>query len=407
MRKSWIGRFAAVAMTIAVAPAQAQEAGTLGKAAIRIGILNDRSGPYADVTGEGSAVAARMAALEFNNKIDGVPIEILVGDHMNKPDIGANIARRWFENDQVDAIADVANSGVGFAVAALAKERNKIFLNNSGSVDFTGKTCSPTNIQWAFNAYAVAKSLAAALLKEKLDKWFIVGADYAFSRSLAASLRQFAEAGGGKVVGEVFHPLNTADFASYLLQAQSSGANVIVTANSGADLVTMIKQAAEFGVTKTHKMALATPINLSEIEALGPDLAQGLLSTSAFEWTRSQQSREWTKRFVASTGKFPNADQAATYSAVRAYLGAIAATKTLDATRIVEKMRETQVDDAYANQAHLRRDGQFIHDLFLVRLKSASESTEKGDYTTILQTLEGNDVYQPLSQSECSLVGKK
>jgi branched-chain amino acid transport system substrate-binding protein len=400
MRSIWSGCLATVVVIAMVVAAAADEVGALGRS-IRIGVLNDRSGPYADVTGEGSAVAARMAAEEFNNKIDGAPIEILVGDHMNKPDIGANIARRWFETDQVDAIADVANSGVGFAVAALAKERNKIFLNNSGSLDFTGKACSPTSIQWAFNTYAVAKSLAAALLKEKLDRWFIVGADYAFSRSLAASLRQFAEAGGGKVVGEVFHPLNTADFASYLLQAQSSGANVIVTANSGSDLVTMIKQAAEFGIMKTHKVALATPINLAEIEGLGPDLAQGLLSTSAFEWTRSQRSREWTKQFVALTGKLPNADQAATYSAVRAYLQAIASAKTLDATKVVGRMRESVVDDAYANQAYLRSDGQFIHDLFLVRLKSTSESTEKGDYTTILQTLKGGDVYQPLSQSEC------
>lgn len=406
MRSVWRGCLATVVMIAMVAAAAADEVGVLGKS-IRIGVLNDRSGPYADVTGEGSAVAARMAAEEFNNEIDGVPIEILVGDHMNKPDIGANIARRWFENDQVSAIADVANSGVGFAVAALAKDRNKVFLNNSGSVDFTGKACSPTNIQWAFNTYAVAGSLAVALRKERLDSWFIIGADYAFSRSLASSLRQFAEANGAKIVGEVFHPLNTADFASYLLQAQSSGAKVIVTANSGADLVTIVKQAAEFGVTKTNKIALATPINLSEIEALGLDLAQGLLSTSAFEWTRTAQSREWTKRFVSLTGKLPNADQAATYSAVRAYLQAVALTKTVDAARVVEKMRELQVDDAYASQAHLRIDGQFVHDLFLVSLKGPSESVEKGDYTKILQTLKGDEIYQPLAQSECSLVARK
>jgi branched-chain amino acid transport system substrate-binding protein len=406
MRINWFGPLLVGISLILAASAIAQEQKPFGKP-IRIGILNDRSGPYADITGEGSAVAARMAAEEFDNKIDGVPIEILVGDHMNKPDIGQAIVRRWFDNEQVDVVADITNSGVGFAVTALAKERNKIVLNNSGSSDFTGNGCISTQAQWAFNSYAVSKALASALLKEKLDSVFIIGADYAFSRSVALNLKNFMEAGGGKIVGEVFHPLNTADFSSFLLQAQASGAKAIVTANGGNDLTGTVKQAAEFNISAKQVFVLGTPINQSEIAGLGLEASQGLLASSIFEWTRTARSRQWTKHFVERTGSFPTGDQAATYSAVRHYLKAVAAAHTINPPEVMAKMRELPVNDAFAENAHLREDGQMVHDLFLVRVKKPSESTEKGDYTSVVETLKGEDVYQPLSESDCPLVKKK
>jgi branched-chain amino acid transport system substrate-binding protein len=390
---------------IAAANAIALEQKPLDKP-IRIGVLNDRSGPYADITGEGSAIAARMAAEEFGNKIDGFPIEILVGDHLNKPDVGMAVVRRWFDNEQVDVVADITNSGVGFAVTTLAKERNKIVLNNSGSSDFTGKACIPTQAQWAFNSYAISKALASALLKEKLDSVFIIGADYAFSHSFALNLRNFLEAGGAKIVGEVFHPLNTSDFSAFLLQAQASGAKVIVTANGGNDLTGTVKQAAEFNITAKQAFVLGTPINQSEMDGLGLEASQGLLANSIFEWTRTADSRQWTKHFIERAGRFPTGDQAATYSAVRHYLKAVAATHTIDSLTVMAKMRELPVNDAFAENAHLREGGQLVHDLFLVRVKKPSESTEKGDYTSIVETLKGDDVYQPLFESDCPLVAK-
>ncbi len=388
-----------------VGGAGAQSSG-LGKA-IRIGILNDRSGPYADATGEGSAIAARMAATEFGNKIDGVPIEILVGDHMNKPDIGSSIARRWFDLEGVEVIADITNSGVGLAVTGLAKDRSKIVLNNSGSSDFTGKDCTPNSVQWNFNTYAVAKTLVTPLVKDKVDSWFIIGVDYAYGRALAASLRQVIEGGGGKVVGEVLAPINTPDFSSFLLQAKASGAKVIALANAGNDLTTAVKQAVEFNITKNQMLVLAYSINLTEVVAMGLELSQGLLTTTAFQWTKSAATRQWAKQFAEQAGKLPSSTQAAVYSQVRHYLKAVAASHTVETRTVMAKMRELPVNDAYTENGRLREDGQMIHDQLLVRVKKPAESIEHGDYLSIVETVKGDQAYQPLSESVCPLVAKK
>lgn len=405
MGKTRLRLLAACASIFLATSATAEEQGNLTKP-LRIGILNDRSGPYADASGEGSAIAARLAADEFGNKVLGVPIEIVVGDHAGKPDLGTNVARRWFDVDGVDAIADIANSGVGLAVTALAKERNRIVLNNSVAGSFTGKACTPVTVQWSYNSFASGKALATALLKQNLKTWFIIAVDYAYGQALSADLKRMVEAGGGKIVGEARHPLGTADFSSFLLQAQASGAQVIALANSGADLVTTIKQANEFGMTKSQKLVSVSAINLSEIEALGLDLAQGLLTTSAFEWNRSDETRQWTKRFVEKAGRLPTADQAATYSEVKHYLQAVAAAKTVDALPVMAKMRDLPVKDAFADNGHLREDGQMVHDFFLVRAKTPAESTEKGDYFAIVQTVPSDEAFQPLSESTCPLVKK-
>lgn len=374
---------------------------------VKIGVLNDRSGPYADATGEGSAVAARLAADDFGNKVLDVPIEIIVGDHASKPDIGVSIARKWFDNDNVDVIADIANSGVGLAVVGLAKERNKIVLNNSGSSDFTGKACAPTAVQWNYNTYAASNGLSSALRQQGLDTAFIIEVDYAMGHALAADFKRFFEGQGGRIVGEIRHPLNAADFSSYLLQAQASGAKVIVLADSGADLVNILKQTKEFGISKDQEVASAVPINITEVEGLGLEVAQGLLTTSAFEWEKSDESRAWTTKYVDKTGRFPTADQAATYSAVKHYLEAVAAAKSVDSEAVMAKMQELPVNDAYAMNGRVREDGQLIHDLYLVRVKTPSEAKEKGNYLNIVQILPGDSVYQPLSQSACPYINKK
>lgn len=373
---------------------------------IKIGVLNDRSGPYADAAGEGSAVAARMAAEEFGNAILGAPVEILVGDHMGKVDVGALITRKWFDTENVDVVADIANSGVGFAVVNLAKERNKIVLNNSASSDFTGKACSPTAVQWSYNTYANGNAFSAAMKRAGLDSIFTIGVDYAYGRMLGADFKRFVEKSGSTLVGEAWHPLNTADFSSFLLQAQASKAKAVALADSGADLVGILKQADEFRIGKQQTLVVLASINLSEIEALGLPIAQGLMTMSAFEWNRTDESRRWTKNFVARTGKIPTADQAATYSEVKHYLKAVAAARSLDTATVLAKMRELPVNDAFAANGRLREDGQMVHDLYLVRVKKPSESTEKGDYISIVQELPGDEIFQSLAESACPLLKK-
>jgi branched-chain amino acid transport system substrate-binding protein len=387
------------------APSYADDAPTLPHA-IKIGVLNDRSGPYADATGEGSAVAARMAAEEFGNAVLGQPVEILVGDHMGKVDLGSLIARKWFDTENVDVVVDIASSGVGIAVVNLAKERNKIVLNNSASSDFTGKACSPTAVQWSYNTYANANALSAAMKRAGLDTIFTIGADYAFGHMLAADVKRSVEKTGSTIVGEAWHPLNTMDFSSFLLQAQGSKAKSVALADSGSDLVGIVKQANEYQITKQQTLVILTSVNLSEIKALGLPLAQGLLTMSAFEWTKSDASRRWTKDFVARTGKFPTADQAATYSEVRHYLKAVAAAHSLDTATVLAKMREMPINDIFASNGHLREDGQMIHNLYLVRVKKPSESTEEGDYLSIVQELAGDEIFQTLAESVCPLVKK-
>ena len=373
---------------------------------VKIGVLNDRSGPYADATGEGSAVAARMAVEEVGGKVLGQPIEIIVGDHTGKADLGALIARKWFDEENVDVIADIAASGVGLAVVGVAKERNKIVLNNSASSDFTGKACTPTSVQWSYNTYANSNALADGLKRAGLDSVFTIFVDYAYGKSLAAGVKQFVEANGGKVVGEVAHPLNTMDFSSYLLQAQSSGAKAVALADSGADLVSIIKQANEFGLPQKQTLVVAAAINLTEVESLGLPIAQGLLSTSAFEWTKTDESRAWTKEFVKRVGKFPTADQAATYSEIKHYLKAVAAAHSLDAPVVMAKMRELPINDMFATNGHLREDGQMVHNLYLVRVKKPEESKEKGDDLAIIQDIPGDEIFQTLAQSACPLLKK-
>lgn len=371
---------------------------------IRIGILNDRSGAYADLGGEGSVVAAKMAAEEFGNSIDGVPIEILSADHQNKPDIGLGIVRRWFDTEKVDAVADISNSGVGFAVTALAKERNKIILNASASSDFTGKACTRTSFQWVYTSYTNGHGLARALTAQKLDSWFLITVDYSFGHAFAADMRRAVTNGGGKVVGEVRHPLNTADFSSVLLQAQASGAKVIALANAGADMTNSVKQAAEFGITRNQTLVAPT-VFLTDVDAMGLASAQNLQFMTAFYWDRDAESRAWANKFFEKVGRMPTMTQAGIYSAVRHYLRSVQAAKSDDGLAVAGKIRELPVADAFAHGT-VRADGQFVHDMYLARVKKPAASSRRWDYYDIVATIPADQAFRPLNEGGCELVSQ-
>lgn len=371
---------------------------------IRIGVLNDRSGAYADLGGEGSVVAAKMAAEEFGNSIGGVPVEIVSADHQNKPDIGLGIVRRWFDTEKFDAVADISNSGVGFAVTALAKERNKIVLNASASSDFTGKACTRTSFQWVYTSYTNGYGLARALTAQKLDSWFLITVDYSFGHAFAADMRRAVESGGGKVIGEVRHPLNTADFSSVLLQAQASGAKVIALANAGADMTNSVKQAAEFGITRGQTLVAPT-VFLTDVDATGLASAQNLQFMTAFYWDRDAESRAWANKFFEKVGRMPTMTQAGIYSAVRHYLRAVQAANSDDGLAVAAKIRELPVADAFAHGT-VRADGQFVHDMYLARVKTPAASSRRWDYYDIIATVPAEQAFRPLGESGCELVSQ-
>nr|WP_245313061.1 ABC transporter substrate-binding protein [Bradyrhizobium macuxiense] len=360
--------------------------------------------PIADLGGEGSVVAAKIAADEFGNNIGGVPVEIVSADHQNKPDIGLAIVRRWFDTEKVDAVADISNSGVGFAVTALAKERNKIVLNASASSDFTGKACTRTSFQWVYTSYTNGYDLARALTAQKLDSWFLITVDYSFGHAFAADMRRAVESGGGKVIGEVRHPLSTADFSSVLLQAQASGAKVIALANAGADMTNSVKQAAEFGITKGRTLVAPT-VFLTDVDAMGLASAQNLQFMTAFYWDRDAESRAWANKFYEKVGRMPTMTQAGIYSAVRHYLRAVQAANSDDGLAVAAKIRELPVADAFAHGT-VRADGQFVHDMYLARVKTPAASKRRWDYYDIVATIPAEQAFRSLNESGCELVSQ-
>ena len=372
---------------------------------VRIGVLNDQSGLYADLAGPGSVEAARMAIEEFKGTVLGKKIELLSADHQNKADIGSSIARSWIDQDGVDVIADFSNSAVGLAVQALATEKRKITLVMAASSSFTGKACSPLSSQWIYNSYSNGYGLARILTEKGFDSWYLLTVDYAFGHAFAADIRKAVADAGGKVSGEVRHPLNSTDMSSYLLQAQSSKAKVIALASAGSDMTTAIQQAAEFAITS--KQAMAAPIVfLNDVHSLGLRTAQGLQFLTAFYWDRDEASREWSRRFFERRKAMPTMTQAGVYSAVRHYLKAVEAAGTDDGPEVAEKMRELPISDAYAAKAYLREDGQVMHDMYLAEVKKPSESRGPWDYYKILATVPAEQVFQPLSASECPTVKK-
>ena len=373
---------------------------------VRIGVLNDQSGLYADLGGPGSVVAARMAVEDAGGSVLGKPVEIVFADHQNKSDVGAAIARQWFDIGKVDMAIGFDHSAVALAVEQLAAERNRIAIAGAvGSTAFTGKSCTANEASWIYDSYALTTSLAKATVAEGRDTWFFITVDYAFGHSLEADATAAVQAAGGKVLGSVRHPLNTSDFSSYLLQAKASGAKVIAFANGGGDMVNAIKQANEFGLTK-NQTTVALLIFISDVHSMELQAAQGLKFVTAFYWDRNDETRAWSKRFFAKHGRMPTMPQAAVYSAIRHYLTAIAAAGTDEAKAVLARMRAMPVNDFYVTNGHLREDGRLVHDMYFAQVKTPSESTKPWDYYKILGTIPGDQAFRSLADGGCPLVAR-
>ena len=372
---------------------------------VKIGIMNDQSGPYADLAGPGSVVAAKMAIDEVGGSVLGKKIELIFADHQNKADIGAAKAREWFDRDGVDMIADFSNSSVGFAVQSLAKDKNRVAIIMAASSDFTGKACSATSAQWVYTSYSNGYSLAKTMTDAGSKSWFLLTVDYAFGHAFANDIRKAVTEGGGTVEGEVRHPLNTADLSSYLLQAQSSNAKVVALASAGADMANALKQAVEFGINRS-KTFVAPVVFITDVHAMGLASAQGLRFISAFYWNRNQETRAWSEAFFKLHKAMPTMTQAGVYSAVRHYLRAIQAAGTDEAIAVMAKMKELPVDDIFTRNGRVREDGLMMHDMYLMEVKQPSESREPWDYYKVLATLPADKVFPPLEASACPLVKK-
>jgi len=402
MRLRFVFVVALTATCFAAPRAQAQVSDDV----VKIGVLNDQSGLYADLGGPGSVVAAKMAVEDFGGTVLGKPIEIVYADHQNKSDVGAAIAREWFEVGKVDMVIGFDHSAVALAVEQLAAEKNRIAIAAAvGSTAFTGKSCTPTEASWIYDSYALTTSLAKAIVAEGRDTWFFITVDYAFGHSLEADATAAVKAAGGKVLGSVRHPLNTADFSSYLLQAQASGAKVVAFANGGGDMVNATKQANEFGLTKNQTI-VSLLVFISDVHSMSLQSAQGLKFVTAFYWDRNDETRSWSKRFFERHGRMPTMSQAAVYSAIRHYLGAIAAAGTDEAKAVMAKMRERPVNDFYVGNGRLREDGRLVHDMYFAQVKTPSESKGPWDYYKILATIPGDQAFRPLAEAGCPLVAR-
>ena len=386
-------------------PAMAQEK------TIKIGVLNDMSSLYADIGGPNSVVAIKMAIEDSGLTKKGWKIEVVSGDHQNKPDVGVNIARQWIDNDKVDAIADTPNSGVALAVNNLVKEKNKVLLNSgAATADLTGKACTPNTVSFTYDTYMLANGTGKALTKAGGDSWFFLTADYAFGHALERDTSAVVTANGGKVLGGVKAPINTADFSSFLLQAQASKAKVIGLANAGGDTTNSIKQAAEFGIVQGGQKLAALLLFINDVHALGLKTAQGLTFTESFYWDMNDATRAWSKRFasLATKGQMPSMTQAGNYAVVLHYLKAMEALggNPNDGAKVVAKMKELPTDDPLFGKGPLRVDGRRLIPAYLFEVKKPEESKGPWDYYKQIATIAPEDAAKPLEASDCPLVKK-
>jgi branched-chain amino acid transport system substrate-binding protein len=393
---------AAAALLASVAASQAETA-------VKIGVLNDRSSLYADLGGEGSVVAAKMAIEDFGAAAKGLKVDVVAADHQNKPDVALNTAREWFDQQGVDMIADVPNSGVALAVNELIREKNKVFVDSGAATsDLTGAKCSPNTVHWTYDTWALANGTGSAIVKRGGTTWFFLTADYAFGAALERDTSNVVKANGGTVAGGVKHPLNTQDFSSFLLQAQSSGAKIIGLANAGGDTINSIKQAAEFGIVQGGQNLAGLLVFLTDVHSLGLKTAQGLIMTEAFYWDLNDQTRAWSDRFLKSVGRRPTMVQAGVYSGVLHYLKAVDALKNAkDGKAVVAKMKEIPTDDPLFGKGQVRADGRTLHDLYLFEVKKPEESKGPWDYYKLLATIPADKAFRPLSEGNCPLVAAK
>ena len=394
---------------VAAAALLASLTASQAETAVKIGVLNDQSSLYKDLSGEGAVVAAKMAIEDFNAAAKGIKVEVVSADHQNKPDIAVNKAREWYDQDGVDAIFDVPNSGVALAISALTKEKNKVFIDSGAATsDLTGAKCSPNTIHWTYDTWELAHGTGSATVKAGGTTWFFLTADYAFGQALERDTAAVVIAEGGKVLGGVRVPLNTQDFSSYLLQAQSSGAKVVGLANAGGDTINSIKQASEFGIVAGGQKLAGLLVFLTDVHSLGLKTAQGLVLTSPFYWDLNDGTRAFAARFMKATGRMPTMVVAGVYSGVLHYLkGVQAAGSAKDPLAVIAKMKELPAEDPLFGKSTVRADGRVIHDSYLFEVKKPEESKGPWDYYKLISTTPAEKAFRPMSEGGCPLVAGK
>ena len=399
----------AIAATLALAygAAMAQPA-QVSDGVVKIGVLSDMSGVYADLGGSGSVLAVQMAVEDFKARYKPPwRIEVVAADHQNKADVGAARVRQWYDTQGVDMVTDALNSGVALAVSKLGAEKKRVMMNTGAATTrLTNEDCTPYTVHYVYDTYALANGSARAITKAGGDTWFFLTADYAFGHSLEKDAADVVKASGGRVLGAVRHPLNASDFSSYLLQAQTSKAKIVALANAGGDTINSIKAAAEFGITRGQTVA-GLLVQILDIHALGLQATQGLTFTEGFYWDLNEDTRKWSRRFFEKHGKMPSMLHAGNYSATLAYLKAVHAAQSDAADDVMRKLRELPIDDFFARNASIREDGRMIHDMYLVQVKRPSESRYPWDYYTVKAVIPGAEAFQPLAQSRCPLVKKR
>jgi branched-chain amino acid transport system substrate-binding protein len=392
----------AVSLALAATGAQAQVSGNV----VKLGVMSDMSSLYADIGGPGSVIAARMAVEDFGAKTKGMNVEIVSADHQNKPDVGSSVARQWYDVDGVDAIVDVPTSSVALAVNQVTRDKGKAFLvSGAASSDLTGKACSPNTVHWTYDTWMLANGTGGAIVKTGGDTWFFLTSDYAFGHALERDTEQVVQKNGGKVLGKVRHPLNTQDFSSFLLQAQSSKAKIIGLANAGGDTINSVKQAAEFGIVQRGQNLAGLLVFISDIHGLGLNNAQGLIFTETFYWDQNDQTRAFAKRFASqNNNKYPTMVHAGVYSSVLHYLKAVEAGKTDDGTKVVAQMKKMPTDDPLFGKGTIRADGRKIHPAYLFEVKKPGESKGAYDYYKLRATIPAEQAFRPEKDGGCSLV---
>jgi branched-chain amino acid transport system substrate-binding protein len=409
-RRSLLKTAAAAAMAPALGTAFAGRARAQGATTLKIGVLNDQSGVYRDVSGPGSVACVRQAVQDSGITAKGVNVEVVFADHQNKPDVGSTIARQWIDRDGVDVIVDVPNSAVALAVNAVVREKNKAYFNSTGATtDLTGAQCSPNTVHWTYDTYMLANSTGGAMVKTGGDSWFFITADYAFGHALERDTTRFVTAAGGKVLGSIRHPLQSTDFSSYLLQAQQSRAKVIGLANAGTDTINSVKQAAEFGVTRRGTKIAVLLMFINDVHSLGLKAAQGLVCTESFYWDLNDRTRAFTNRVKgAMAGQYPAMSHAGCYASVLHYLKAAAdmgaAAAKASGAEAVNRMKAMPTDDDCFGAGSIRADGRKLQPVYLFEVKTPEESKGAWDYYKILQTTPAESAWRPLSEGGCSLV---
>ncbi len=398
---------AAVAATlVSLVPAAAQTT-AISDEVVKIGVLTDMSGQFSDESGEGSVTAVRMAIEDFGGQVLGKKIELVVADHQNKSDVAASIARRWYDVEKVDMIANLINSGVALSIVQIAKDKNRLaIVNGAGSSRLTGDSCTPNSIHYAYDTYSLARGTGAELAKSGGTSWYFLTADYAFGHALEADTAAVVKSQGSKVVGSTRYPPDALDLSSFLLQAQGSGARVVALAGSGTVFVNAVKAAYEFKIPQSGQILAGLLVWIVDIDALGLETAQGLILTNAFYWDRDDETRAWSKRFLERMKRMPHMGDAGDYSSTMHYLKAIEAAGTDEAKAVMTKMREMPVNDMFAKNGRIREDGRMVHDMYVYEVKKPSESKGRWDYYKLRAVIPGDQAFRPLSESQCPLVKK-